>query len=334
MPGTRPGSRVVELGSGGEFDAIRRFLRGAGPPPPEALVGPGDDAAVLEGGWVVSTDLSVEDVHFRHGWGADAEIGYRAAAAALSDLAAMAARPVGVLVSLAIPEDDRFDAGGVHDGVREAATAVGATILGGDISRSPGPLVLDIVVLGRTDRPLLRVGAEPGDELWATGVLGGSAGAVRMWESGQEPPDDLRRLFLRPMPRVRAAQVLAEQNVAVALIDLSDGLAGDAGHLAAAGGVGIVLEADAIPVNPAVRELLGTDAALELALHGGEDYELCFAARAGSVDPGQLGPSLDGLALSRIGRVVEGADVMLENQAGDVVPLMRGGFSHFSGSVE
>jgi thiamine-monophosphate kinase len=324
----------VELGSGGEFDAIRRFLRGAGPPPPEALVGPGDDAAVLEGGWVVSTDLSVEDVHFRHGWGASAEIGYRATAAALSDLAAMAARPVGVLVSLAIPEDDRFEAALVHDGVREAAAAVGAGILGGDVSRSPGPLVLDIVVLGRTDRALLRVGSEPGDELWATGVLGGSAAAVRMWESGQEPPDDLRRAFLKPTPRVRAAQVLAEQNVAVALIDLSDGLAGDAGHLAAAGGAGIVLEAAGVPVNPVVRELLGADAALELALHGGEDYELCFAARAGTVDPRRLSSMLDGLELSRVGRVVEGAGVKLETSAGDVLPLVRGGFSHSEGSVE
>jgi thiamine-monophosphate kinase len=324
----------VELGSGGEFDAIRRFLREAGPLPTEALVGPGDDAAVLEGGWVVSTDLSVEDVHFRHGWGADDEIGYRAAAAALSDLAAMAARPVGVFVSLAIPEDDRFDAGLVHDGVREAAAGVGAGILGGDVSRSPGPLVLDIVVLGQTDRPLLRAGAEPGDELWATGVLGGSAGAVRMWETGREPPDELRRLFLRPTPRVRAAQVLAEQNVAVALIDLSDGLAGDAGHLAAAGGVGIVLEADGVPVNPVVRELLGADAALELALHGGEDYELCFSARAGTVDPRRLSSLLDGLEMSRVGRVVEGTGVMLEDPAGDVVPLKRGGFSHLEGGVE
>jgi thiamine-monophosphate kinase len=334
MPGDRLQARVVELGSGGEFDAIRRFLRGAGPPPTEALVGPGDDAAVLEGGWVVSTDLSVEDVHFRHGWGSNTEIGYRAAAAALSDLAAMAARPFGILVSLAIPEGDSFDAGLVHEGVREAAATVGAGILGGDVSRSPGPLVLDIVVMGQTDRPLLRIGAEPGDELWTTGTLGGSAAAVQVWEAGRKPPDDLRRAFLRPMPRVSAAQVLAEHNVAVALIDLSDGLAGDAGHLAAAGEVGVVLEASAVPVNPVVEKILGAATALELALHGGEDYELCFAARPGSVDPGRLTAALDGLALSRVGRVVEGEGVTLENLAGDVVPLTRGGFSHLSGGVE
>ena len=207
---TRPGSAgpassertpSVRLGPGAEFDAIRRFLRDEEALPRGVRVGPGDDAAVLEGGWVVSTDLCVEDVHYRRSWLSDTEIGYRAASAALSDLAAMAAEPVGVLVSLALPAEARSDPVAVSDGVREAARAVGASILGGDLSRSPGPLMLDLVVLGRADEPVLRVGAEPGDEIWATGTLGGSAAAVRMWAAGHEPPEGLHRPGGRADPR-------------------------------------------------------------------------------------------------------------------------------------
>jgi thiamine-monophosphate kinase len=290
-------------------------------------VGPGDDAAVLEGGWVVSTDLTVEDVHFRRLWLTDVEIGYRAAAAALSDLAAMAARPVGALVSLAIPAGDGFEAARVSDGVREAVEGVGGTILGGDLSRSPGPLMLDVVVIGRTSRPVARAGAEPGDEVWVTGSLGGSAAAVRVWTSGGEPPGSLRSLFARPTPRIDVARRLAASGTATALIDLSDGLAGDAGHLAAASGVAVVLEGDRIPVHPDAVGVFGETVALELALHGGEDYELCFTARPGTVDRSASPP------MSRVGRVVEGSGVSLEGRGGSVAELTRGGFDHLGGGT-
>lgn len=320
------------LGPGGEFDLIRRFLAGLPPLPPRVLVGPGDDAAVVEGGWVLSTDLSVEDVHFRRGWITDEEIGFRAASAALSDLAAMAAEPVGVLASLALPGDGRVDAEAVERGIARAAAAVGAGVLGGDVSRSPGPLFLDLTVVGRADAPVLRSGAAPGDEVWVTGRLGGAAGAVRLWEQGREPPAGLRAAFASPNPRVEAARALARAGVLRALVDVSDGLAGDAGHLAAAGGVGVILEPARLPLDPELVGAFGEDGARDAALHGGEDYELCFAAAPGSVDAAAHSAAA-GVPLTRVGRVEEGEGVWLLAADGTTTRAGRGGYDHLGGGT-
>jgi thiamine-monophosphate kinase len=322
--------RRIALGPGAEFDLIRRFLADAPPLPSEVLVGPGDDAAVLEGGWVVTADMSVEDVHFRRAWLSDREIGYRAGAAALSDLAAMAARPVAVLVSLAGPPRGVADLAEVHAGVREIAAEVGSSVIGGDVSGSPGPLVIDVVALGRADRPLLRSGARPGDEVWVTGPLGAAAAAVRAWESGAEPSAALRLAFARPRPRIGVARRLAEDGGVNALIDVSDGLAGDAGHLAAASGVRITLEAARVPVAEAAVAAFGGAAALALALHGGEDYELCFVSGRGASDTPWVDEAEreEGFALTRVGRVDEGEGVWLEQPDGTSARLARGGFDH------
>lgn len=321
--------RRIALGAGAEFDLIRRFLDTDAPLSPEVRVGPGDDAAVLEGGWVVTTDMSVEDVHFRRAWLTDREIGYRAAAGALSDIAAMAAAPVGVLVSLAAPRGGAVDVEAVHAGVRESAEAVGAQVIGGDLSRSPGPLVLDIVALGRAAWPVLRDGAEPEDDVWVTGTLGASAAAVRLWESGQVPPAALREAFARPRPRIEEARCLVEHELVDALIDISDGLAGDAGHIAAASGVRITLETDAIPVSPAAVAALGAESALDVALHGGEDYELCFVTDPGAVDRAYFARR-HGIRLTRVGGVSAGEGVWMRERDGTVHRLERGGFDHWA----
>ncbi|NJD20767.1 MAG: thiamine-phosphate kinase [Gemmatimonadetes bacterium] len=322
--------RQVRLGPGGEFDLIRRFLGGGGSLRPEVLLGPGDDAAVLEGGWILSTDLTVEDVHFRRAWLTDEEVGYRAAAAAVSDLAAMAAEPVGVLVSMAFPRDRGVDVEAVQRGVRAAAEGVGASVLGGDLSRSPGPLVLDLTVVGRPPAPVSRAGALPGDELWVTGRLGASGAAVILWRAGQEPPARLRSAFARPTPRVEAALALARAGVLRALVDLSDGLAGAAGHLAAAGRVRVVLERERIPLAEGVEAVLGPAGALEAALRGGEDYELCFASPPGRIDAETLAREA-GVALTRVGRVEAGSGVWLEETDGSSAPLLKGGYDHLDG---
>lgn len=324
-------TRRVHLGPGDEFDLIRRFIAGEVDHSPDILVGPGDDAAVLRGGWVLSTDISVEDVHFRRAWIRDDEIGFRAAAAALSDLAAMAATPVGVLVSMACPRGGSVDAERVQAGVREAAALVGASVIGGDVSRSPGPLILDVTVVGRTDAPVLRSGAVAGDEVWVTGFLGASAAAVRAWEEGTQPAPPLREAFARPTPRTDVAGALALAGVLHALVDISDGLAGDAGHLAAAGGVAVVLEIARIPVAEAARDALGESAAMELALHGGEDYELCFAAPPGVVSAALVRAT--GVLLTRVGRVEVGEGVWLEGVDGVRTRSARGGFDHVGGGV-
>jgi len=325
---TTDGPKRARLGPGAEFDLIRRFLDPKAECPAEVRVGPGDDAAVLEGGWVISTDLSVEDVHFRRSWITDSEVGYRAAAAAISDIAAMAATPVALLVSIAAPRGGAVDVEAVHAGVSAAAEAVGASVIGGDLSRSPGPLMLDVVALGRTAWPVQRDGAEPGDHVWVTGSLGASAAAVRAWEAGEEPAPALRAAFVSPMPRVAAACCLVEHEIVDALIDVSDGLAGDVGHIAAASGVQVTIEVERVPVAEAAVDALGIDNALELALHGGEDYELCFITDPGVVDPAYF-LARHGLRVTRVGTVSEGEGVWLQSADGERREAHRRGFDHW-----
>ncbi|NIP59644.1 MAG: thiamine-phosphate kinase [Gemmatimonadetes bacterium] len=323
----------IRLGRGAEFDLVRAFLGPEGPLPEAVRVGPGDDALVLEDGVVISCDLSVEDVHFRRSWLTFQEIGYRAAAAALSDLAGMAAEPLGVLVSLAISPSEAESVGtALHAGVHEALASVEGALLGGDLSASPAPLVLDVVAVGRADEPALRDGARPGDEVWVTGRLGGAAGAVRVWEGGGEPGPGLRKAFARPRPRIREARWLVREGRVRALLDLSDGLAGDAGHLAAAGGVRVVLEAAAIPVEPGLEAGAAPGEALDLALRGGEDYELLLAAAPGSVEELVDEFALRfGTPLTRVGRVEAGEGVHLaRGEDGRPTPLDLGGFDHFA----
>jgi thiamine-monophosphate kinase len=323
------------LGPGPEFDLIRRFLADAPAGAREDVpVGPGDDCAVVLGrGIALSSDMSVEGTHFRREWFSPFDVGGRAATAALSDLAAMAARPIGVLVSLAIrPEDAGDYAASLMAGVRAAAERVGGVLLGGDLARTTGPLVVDVTVVGEAAAPVLRSGARPGDELWVTGELGAAAAAVAGLLRGEAPhPDALERLR-HPVARVAEALWLRERGLATAMIDLSDGLAGDAAHLAAASGVRVVLDPDAVPVHPAVRAGgAGHDEALRLAASGGEDYELCLAA-----PPGRLGPLRAqfeaelGVGLTRVGRVEEGAGTFWQRAGGERRPAGAGGFQHFA----
>jgi thiamine-monophosphate kinase len=251
--------------------------------------------------------------------------------AALSDLAAVAATPIGMLVALAIPVEDMELAPRVMDGARAAAGGSGAVLLGGDTTRTPGPMVIDVVVIGNALRPALRRGARPGDALWVTGELGAAAAAVRAWESGRTPEPAARLAFALPAPRIAEAAWLAGRGVVNALIDLSDGLAGDATHIAAASGVKIILDAASIPIHPSAH-VVAADAAdaLHLALTGGEDYELCFAAPPGAVE--RLGTLFDdtfGLKLTCVGSVHEGSGVMLRDSSGGIDALRYGGHDHF-----
>ncbi len=321
------------MGPGGEFDLIRKLLGPDSGLPPGILLGPGDDCAVLEGGWVVSTDLSIEGVHFQRDWIDLEEAGFRATASALSDLAAVAAQPVGVLLSLAL-DPGTFEADGVllQRGANDACDQADAQILGGDLSRSPGPTLVNVVAVGRASSPVSRSGTETGDEVWVTGWLGGSAGAVSCWSQGVAPPDGLRRCFSRPQPRLREALWLADRVELHGLIDLSDGLAGDAGHLAAASGLALVLDSPAIPVHPSLAEAVGSpERALILALEGGEDFELAFTVPPGTLDEWiESFKDTFGLPLTRVGRAAAGDGVFLRGPHGDTEPLPVQGFSHFS----
>ncbi len=289
-------------------------------------LGPGDDAAVLRGGLAVSTDLMVEGVHFSFDWVTPAEAGFRAGAAALSDLAAMGARPEALLVSMALPERDPALGEALQRGLRAAGDRVGAAIAGGDVSRAADAVVVDVVVVGRVrDGGVRRSGAKPGDDLWVSGVVGGAAAAVAAWSQGREPAPAARARFAAPPDRTGLGRSLALQGLASAMIDISDGLILDARRLAAASKVGVRIRSGRVPVDA------GAGGDLNQALEGGEDYELMFTARPkGKARILALGRELS-VQLTRIGSVGEGADVAIEDGEGRRRPQGRGGYDHFSG---
>jgi thiamine-monophosphate kinase len=309
-------SDMTALGPGREFDVIRDLLRRWGP----LATGIGDDAAVLDvppgERLVVSADSSVEHAHFRREWLTPREIGWRATAAALSDLAARGAAPLGVLLSLSVPPDWLADLPALADGIGDAVRAAGTSIVGGDMTAARD-LCIAITVLGHAAEPLRRDGARAGDVIYVTGRLGGPLAAVRAWERGDSPGVEDRARFAHPVPRLREAQWLARHE-AHAAIDISDGLLGDTAHLAAASGVRVVLQLDALPTVAGVPAL---DAA-----RSGEEYELIVAAPA--LDTAAFEREFD-LPLTAIGRVEPGApelEVLLRGER--VAP--EGGFSHFS----
>ena len=321
---------VIRLGPGAEFDLIRDFLAGLPSDGPGIRVGPGDDCAVVAGdGIAVTVDMAVEEVHFRRDWTGLDGIGYHAAAAAISDLAAVAARPIGILASVALGPGDEDGAGrDVMRGVADAAATSGARLLGGDLTRSSGPLVIDITALGEASAPVLRDGASAGDEVWVTGELGAAALAVDSWLDGRAPSAAAAEAWTRPTPRVREALWLAERGIPTAMVDLSDGLVGDAGHIAAASGVSIVIRAADIPVAASVREAVaGADRdAIRLAAAGGEDYELCFTARPGAVDAAAFRREL-GVAVTKVGEVGEGEGAVVVDGRGRPMDLKA--FQHW-----
>ncbi len=317
----------LPLGAGPEFDRIRAIQRELGGTGWEL----GDDCAILPPGRrqvVVSTDLSVEGVHFRRDWLSLEEIGWRAAAGALSDLAAEGASAVGVLASVGAPAGTDADAlAELMHGVGAAAARAGARVLGGDLSTAP-QLVVDIVVLGRAARPVRRTGAEPGDGLWVTGTLGGARAALEAWRAGRVPGMDARIRFAHPEPRLAAGRWLARHG-AKAMIDLSDGLAGDARHLAAASDVFIEIDLALVPLAPDVPEAAAAvgESAEAFAARGGEDYELLVALppEFGGDAARRLRRST-GVTLCRIGTVSAGEGIRLA-RGGIEVDLQ--GFDHF-----
>ena len=281
------------MGDGDEFDAIRRLLAIWG----DQAIGIGDDAAILDipsgEQLVVSTDASIEDVHFRRDWLSAEEMGARATAAALSDLAAMAATPRGMLLALGLPIHWRSELEALARGVGTAALLARCPILGGNLSGA-SQLSLTITVLGSTSHPLTRAAACPGDTIFVTGTLGASHLALQALMAGRAPASNHRDRFAKPAPRLREAIWLAEHG-AHAAIDISDGLLADVSHMARASCVSIKIDDDAIPCVPG--------ASVEDALASGEEYELIVAApRDAPIRPAEFKRAF-GLDLTAIGTV-------------------------------
>jgi len=286
----------IALGPGAEFDVIRAMLDIWGP----VAQGIGDDAAVVSvpagQQLVISTDTSVEDVHFRRGWISPRDIGARATTAALSDLAAMGATADSILVSLVVPEQWRDSLLDIATGIKHSAVAAGARIVGGNISKGM-TFCLSLTVLGYSAAPVRRSGASSGDVLYVTGTLGGPQAAVAAFERGHTPPAWALHRFAAPTARLREGQWLA-QHGARAMIDISDGLSSDAKHLSAASSVTAVLEAELVPRFATVSA--------EQALKSGEEYELLVALHEGDADRIALEFSKQfALPLARVGRLIK-----------------------------
>jgi thiamine-monophosphate kinase len=319
----------------GEFELLARLRERLPPPGPRVLVGSGDDAAVtLPGGaTATSVDAIVDGVHFRRGQASLAEIGHKALATALSDLAAMGAEPGEAYVVLGVPPDlDEDGCLELLDGFAALAARTGTTLAGGDVSRTPA-LTLAVTVVGHASAPELligRGGARPGDVLVLSGELGGAAAGLLLLERpelgdavGDEAAARLRERQLRPQPRLATGQALAAAG-ATAMIDLSDGLGADAGHLAERSGVALRIDASALPLAGGVAEV-GVAAGrepLQLAVSGGEDYELLAALPPGQMaELGAIAAVAGEGTLAQVGEVLAGAGVEVRLPAGGSLPL-------------
>lgn len=306
-------------------------------------MGIGDDCAIVRPRRgeeiVVTTDFSLEGRHFRRDWHSPESAGHRTLARGLSDLAAMGARPVAAFLSLALPRSvarDRWWLDGFLGGLLTLAERVAVPLAGGDTSESPSEHVLaDIILLGAVaqGRVLRRDGAQAGDRLFVTGSLGGAAaeleevtlGRLAKVQSSQATGDCHPHLF--PEPRLQTGLALVRRGLATAAMDLSDGLSSDLQRMCEASGVGAEVDAGRVPLHPLLD---GRDPgeALRHALHGGEDYELLFAARPGARVPAKIGD----VRITEIGRVVErrrGASrVALVGATGRRSPLRPAGWEH------
>ncbi|HET8649041.1 MAG TPA: thiamine-phosphate kinase [Gemmatimonadales bacterium] len=319
----------LDMAGGPEFDRIRAIARALG----SGAAPIGDDCALIPFGGeflALSTDLTVEDVHFRRQWLTLDEIGWRAAASALSDLAAEAAEPIGLLAALSLPAGtDDAAAAAIMTGMGAAAQSVGAEVLGGDLSRGPS-LGIAATVVGRTRRPVTRAGAEPGDGVWVTGQLGGAGAALQSLQRGESLTPEQHRFFARPEPRVAAGIWLAEYG-ARAMLDLSDGIAADAPHLAAASKVAISIHLELLPCADAVCQAgdrIGV-APEQFAAEGGEDYELLAAMPPSfTIEHADQFTAVHGLPLTRIGEVAQGAAGATFLLHG--APIRLSGFDHFA----
>jgi thiamine-monophosphate kinase len=315
----------------GEFELLARVRERLPPDGPRVRLGSGDDAAITvpSGATATSVDALVEGVHFDRDTASLAQIGHKALAAALSDLAAMGAEPGEAYVVLGLPPD-LGEAGCIEllDGMATLARASKTSLVGGDVSRAE-QLVLAITVVGHAAEPerlVSRAGAQPGDALVLSGDLGGAAAGLLLLERPElgkaiapETAERLRLRQLEPQPRLGAGMALAALG-ATAMIDLSDGLGGDAGHLAESSGAGLRIDAAGLPLAAGVAEIAsaaGHDPT-QLAISGGEDYELLASVPAEQVERARkvVAEASEGLGLSPIGEVVAGEGVEIRRPDG------------------
>jgi thiamine-monophosphate kinase len=293
--------------------------------------GIGDDCAVLcppPGHEIlVTTDFTLEGIHFRREWHPPEVVGRRCLTRGLSDIAAMGGRPLAVFLSLAVPARlpqkwaDRF-----MGGLLELAGEFNVQLAGGDTAESPGGVLADILVLGSVPRgtAILRSGAKAGHRIYVSGELGGGSAALEEFLAGRKPrPENFPRHF-RPVPRIAIGDFLRTRGLASAMIDLSDGLSTDLAHICEESGVGAEISAFDIPRALSGKARKPVD--LRLALHGGEDYELLFTAPAHKRVPSGIA----GVPITAIGRITRSRTIVLRRETGRAEKLEPRGWEHFT----
>ncbi len=319
-------SRLEDIGEQGFLDRLPKWLKTRNP---RVKIRIGDDALVLADGTVVTSDSYVEGVHFSRRYFSPEDIGYKSAAATLSDLAGMGAEPLCLLVNLfAPPRLELSYLKSLYQGMEEVAGPLGAEIAGGD-TVSSDRLILSLTALGRSKNPLLRCGARPGDLLYYSGFPGLSAVGQQALRKGVEGFGESKARHLRPQPRI--ALGLALQEKVSACMDVSDGLSTDACRLAKASGVKLVVEHERLPRHPEILDFAEQYGGHwdSLALNGGEDYELLFTA------PAELPDRIAELPIHRIGRIEEGEEGCVTGEGafleigGELKPLLPRGWDHF-----
>jgi thiamine-monophosphate kinase len=350
-----PSLTATGANSMGEFDFIKRLRQRVNSSTHSSqsteslIVGIGDDAAVFRAtagkDQVIATDLLVEDVDFRRTTVPPFFLGHKALAVSLSDISAMGARPRWSLISLGVPEDvwqSEFTTK-FYEGLFQLAQQYDVQLIGGDTSRTTEQIVIDSIVVGEcsADSAIKRSGARPGDQIFLTGTLGGSGAGLRLIERGAHLADQNFSLaetkvldhvllrHLRPEPRVGWGIVLGQERFPTAMIDISDGLSSDLNHLCEDSGVGALIHSSLIPIDEQVIELCGRRALdpLQLALHGGEDFELLFTVRPDVIP--KLPRRVDGVEITKIGEVVESSAGVKISEGSRIWELKPGGWKHF-----
>lgn len=305
---------------------IRRLAK----PTIGVVAGIGDDCAVLRippgHEALLTTDFSLEEVHFRREWHPPEVIGHRCLTRGLSDIAAMGGQPIAAFLSLGLPT--KLPQGWVNGylrGLLRLAAKFQITLAGGDTAKSPDGILADIVVLGSVPKgkAIRRSGARTGDSIYVTGSVGGAAATLGMLRAGRKlRPSDFPAHF-HPMPRIELGRFLREKNIASAMIDISDGLSTDLAHICEASRVGAEILLESIPLGSIGRPAHKVD--LDSALHGGDDYELLFTAPNGKRVPTRIA----GVPVTRIGRIIPGNRMFLLNQRGSRSELRAQGWQHF-----
>jgi len=334
-----PAAGQPALGEFALIERLRSIVPGGGA---GVIVGIGDDTAVLQPGTLVlaTCDVQVEGIHFTRDLCTPADVGWRALAVNVSDIAAMGGVPRYALVSLLIPASAGSAAlEDLYGGMAELARLHGVAVVGGNVSATPGPLAVDITVLGEAEHAVLRRGAQPGDGVWITGCAGKAAAGRFLLEHRDvavAARETLEMAYRRPVARVAAGRAfgnLARSGLVTAMIDTSDGTASDLLHLAEASGVGVRLDAAHLPVPAGLAEAaraagVAVDAWM---LGGGEDYELLFTAAKAFDARANEAAAAAGVGITRIGDVLpEREGRWVATAAGEQRPLRAAGWDHLA----